>query len=70
MQTDSAWDRWKALAARAATFQARVLLALFYWFFVTPFALVLRVVADPLELRGSEGGRWHQAPPTHPFRPS
>lgn len=66
MQPRSGWEKWKALAARAATFQARVLLALFYWIVITPFALVLRAVADPLELRPGAGGRWHRPPSAEP----
>jgi len=62
MNPESSWERWKALAARAATFQARVLLTVFYWVVVTPFALVLRAFSDPLEIRDPNGGRWGRPP--------
>ena len=64
----SGWERWKAMAARAATFQARVLLVVFYWVVVSPFALVLRLVADPLELRQGRGGHWCRPPLADPPR--
>ncbi len=68
MNPQSHWERWKALAARAATFQARVLLVAFYWVVVTPFALLLQAFADPLELRNPEGGRWSRPAAGDPRR--
>jgi hypothetical protein len=64
----SAWERWKSLAARAATFQARVLLTLFYWLFVTPFGLVVRTFFDPLRMSRSAGGRFTPAGRSDPER--
>lgn len=61
-----AWERWKELAARAVTFQARILLTLFYWTAVAPFALALRL-GDPLGT-GPSGGRWHGPPDSEPER--
>lgn len=55
----SLWERWKALAARAATFQARILLIVFYWICVTPFAICVKLFSDPLGLKkGGCGGAW------------
>jgi hypothetical protein len=68
MNPESSWESWKALAARAATFQARVLLALFYWVVLTPFALVLRLFSDPLAIRDPNGGRWRRPPVCDPHR--
>lgn len=57
----TAWEKWKELAKRAATWQARVLLACFYWVCVTPFACVVRLCSDPLETEaGGRGGRWRE----------
>ncbi len=58
-QEKNAWERWKDIAARAATFQARVLLGAFYWTFVTPFAFVVRYGSDPLKIgEEADGGQW------------
>lgn len=64
------WTRWKELAARAATFQARVLLSIFYWTVIPPFALALRAFGDPLGLRRARGGRWTSAAPVDPGKQS
>lgn len=66
MRKKSGWERWKDLAARAATFQARILLVVFYWVVISPFAIVLRFVADPLEIRSGRGGHWHRPPSSEP----
>lgn len=68
MGPKSGWERWKDLAARAATFQARVLLAVFYWVVITPFALLAQLFTDPLGLRGGDGGRWQRPPQSDPRR--
>lgn len=52
------WEKWKSLARRAATFQARVLLTVFYYTVVVPFALATKAVGDPLRLSRERGGRW------------
>ncbi len=43
--------RWKAIAHVIGNFQARVLLSVFYFVVVPPFALVVKVFKDPLGLR-------------------
>jgi hypothetical protein len=63
-----AWTRWKDLATRAATWQARLLLGLFYWVVLAPFALAVRLLGDPLGLRGEQAGRWQRPPQTRPPR--
>ncbi|NDD30738.1 MAG: hypothetical protein EB084_20960 [Proteobacteria bacterium] len=57
-ETPSLWERWKIIAARAATFQARVLLTVFYYTVVPLFALAVRALSDPLGLSPDKGGRW------------
>jgi hypothetical protein len=46
---------WKSLAHKIANFQARVLLTLFYFVGVAPFALRVKVFSDPLQLKRSAG---------------
>ncbi len=44
------WERWKVIAERIGTFQAKIILGLLYFLFVGPVALVRRLVTDPLGL--------------------
>jgi hypothetical protein len=58
-----AWARWKVIAHVIGTFQARLLLSLFYVLVVPPFALILKRLKDPLMLRPSQaGGLWVERP--------
>ena len=53
-----AWERWKVIAHAIGTFQARVLLSLFYFLIVPPFALIVKL-KDPLALRRrNRAGGW------------
>ncbi len=45
------WEAWKRLAHKIGNFQARVLLTVFYAFFVLPFGLAVRFFADPLRIK-------------------
>lgn len=45
------WSHWLTLARKIGQFQSRIILTLFYFVFVTPFGLALRLVADPLHMR-------------------
>jgi hypothetical protein len=59
-----AWARWTAIAHVIGTFQARVLLSVFYFVVVPPFALIVRLGRDPLRLRpGSDETGWIDRPP-------
>jgi hypothetical protein len=55
------WEGWKRVGRKIGDFQARVLLTLFYFVILAPFALVVRGTADPLALR--RGGGWHPVAP-------
>ena len=58
-----AWARWKAIAHVIGNFQARVLLSLFYFLVVPPFALIVKVWKDPLRLRLHRGtSGWIERP--------
>ncbi len=47
----SLWRRWLTLAHKIGTFQSRVLLTLFYFVFLAPFGLAMRLLADPLHMK-------------------
>ncbi len=46
---------WKSLAHKIANFQARLLLSLFYFVALTPFALRVKIFSDPLQLKRHAG---------------
>ena len=59
---DSVWRRlwaaWKRFAKRVGDIQARILLIVFYFVVLAPFALVVRLTRDPLALRHGAGRGW------------
>jgi len=55
------WEGWKRVGRKIGDFQARVLLTLFYFVVLAPFALAVRLMADPLGLK--QAGGWHTVPP-------
>ena len=52
------WARWKAFGHMLATFQSRVLLFIFYFIVLAPFALLMRAFSDPLRLRAGLSPTW------------
>jgi hypothetical protein len=50
------WEGWKRFGRKMGDFQARLLLTVFYFVILGPFALGIRFKADPLGLR--RGGGW------------
>lgn len=61
------WARWKVVAHVIGNFQARVLLTLFYFVIVPPFALIVKLAKDPLGLRPPRGASfWGTRPETDP----
>ncbi len=46
-----AWQAWMHFAQCMGNFQSRVMLTLFYFVIVTPFAILLKVFGDPLHLK-------------------
>lgn len=44
------WSRWKVIAHAVGNFQSRVLLTIFYFLVIPPFALVVKLLKDPLQL--------------------
>jgi hypothetical protein len=45
------WSHWLVLARKIGQFQSRIILTLFYFVLVTPFALITRLFTDPLHIR-------------------
>lgn len=56
------WYAWKRVARKIGDFQARVLLLLFYFVFLTPFALGLRWWSDPLSIKPKTARGWLPKP--------
>ncbi len=45
------WHKWENLSKRIGNFQSRIILSLFFFLFVSPFALVLKIFSDPLKIK-------------------
>ena len=45
------WFTWHLFALRMGGFQGRIILTVFFFLFVTPFALMIRIFSDPLRIR-------------------
>jgi len=56
------WTGWKRIAHKLGDIQARVLLTVFYFLVVAPFALAIRVFADPLSLKPRTPKGWRPRP--------
>ncbi len=59
------WAAWKRVARKIGDFQARVLLTIFYFVLLAPFALIVRRTSDPLALKPGTPRGWgerHNAP--------
>jgi hypothetical protein len=52
------WGRWKELSQKAADFQARILLTVFYFTLMVPFGLVFGLVKDPLRIKRRPSGTY------------
>lgn len=56
-----AWQKWKRIARATGTFQARLLLTIFYAIIVLPFGVFVRLFSDPLRIR-HRPTRWLELP--------
>jgi hypothetical protein len=56
-----AWQKWKGVAHALGTFQARILLTIFYGILVFPFGMFVRFFSDPLRIR-RRPTRWLEPP--------
>ena len=52
------WAAWKKVARKIGDFQARVLLTIFYFVLLAPFALIMRRTSDPLALKPGTQRGW------------
>lgn len=48
------WLKWKAFSGRIGSFQSRLVLSFFFFLFVTPFGLGVKIFRDPLRLKKRE----------------
>lgn len=61
------WKWWKRIARIIGDFNARVILTLFYFIFLAPFALAIRFRSDPLAIKNKPAPSWgikHEAEET------
>ena len=49
------WEGWKRFGRKVGDFQARLLLTVFYFVILAPFALAMRYLADPMGLKRPGG---------------
>ena len=52
------WKKWQRVAKRIGDFQARLILTVFYFIIIGPFALIVRWGADPLSLKKNAHQGW------------
>lgn len=53
------WEGWKKIARKIGDFNARVILTLFYFILLCPFAIIMKIFTDPLEIKNKEHIGWH-----------
>jgi hypothetical protein len=56
-RTRHGWSRWQALSRAAADLLARIILTIFYFTLLVPFALGRKMIGDPLRLRPNKQPR-------------
>ena len=49
------WRGWKSVAHKIGDFQARLILSIFYFLILAPFALGVKFLSDPLQLKSRKG---------------
>ena len=52
------WEGWKRVARKIGEFQARVIMMLFYFVILAPFAILIRWANDPLALKPNTPKGW------------
>ena len=53
------WAGWKRFGKKIGDIQARLLLTVFYYVLLAPFALALRRWSDPLGIKCGSAKGWH-----------
>lgn len=54
-----AWSWWKKIARKIGDFNARVILTIFYLIPFLPFAVAVKTLTDPLEIKKKSPKGWH-----------
>lgn len=55
------WESWKGFSWRMGGYQSRILLSFFFFLFVTPFAVAVKLFSDPLRIRHrSRTSHWQE----------
>ena len=52
------WEKWKLVAHKIGNFQARLILTVFYFIVICPFAAVVKYGARPLRLKVLHTSNW------------
>lgn len=52
------WEKWKAFGHKVGNFQARLILTVFYFVVICPFAAVVKFGAKPLRLKLLHASNW------------
>ena len=53
-----AWRLWKRVGQVIGDFIARIILSIYYFTILTPFALGVRLLSDPLGLKAHDNPSW------------
>jgi len=59
-RAQSVWAGWKRVARKIGDVQGRLLLILFYFLLLAPFALVVRWWSDPLAIKSGTPRGWRR----------
>ena len=49
------WEAWKHVARKIGLFQTWLILSVFYWIVIAPYAIVMAPFTDPLRIKKSYG---------------
>lgn len=53
------WQSWKDFSKRMGSFQSRIILSMFFFLLVSPFALAVKIFSDPLRIKSQrEDSHW------------
>ena len=48
------WHRWTGFSKRMGSFQSRVMLSFFFFALISPAALIIKMLGDPLSIKGKK----------------
>lgn len=46
------WHRWMGFSKRMGSFQSRIMLSLFFFIVISPIAVLIKLLGDPLRIKG------------------